>query len=473
MRRSLFLIALAGLGCRSTPPAPPFAAKLDAAVEAALAARDLPGAAVVVVQGDRVTYQKGYGLADLASSRPMTDSTPIVIGSTSKPLTALAVLRLVQEGQLDLDAPISRYLPDLPFADDRAATMTLRHLLTNRSGLPVGFSGPAYRQPPVTDVEALERLAGEIAATPLLFAPGEGYAYSNRGWALAGYVVQRVSGRPIEDFMRDEVFRPLGMSGTTLAFWEVPNLVTGYAEGFAVRNHPSPPSVTRAYGPAGMIVSTPRDMGRLLAALLNEGRTAGGGQFLTPELVKLALTPQADAESELGGPTRYGLGWEVDSAFGSLTIKKAGSVHTMVTLWIMLPEQRTAVAFAFNREDYGILPLVPNVLKILAGGEADPFPALPAPPAPPGPAGETVGGAALDALLGVYDTRTGDQTVTRRGDSLGVDPDGVPAVLVPLGGDSLAVVDDMVSHAGWVYRFRRQGGRMTLWRGAESLGVRR
>ncbi|MEZ4456536.1 MAG: hypothetical protein R2882_08315 [Gemmatimonadales bacterium] len=89
------------------------------------------------------------------------------------------------------------------------------------------------------------------------------------------------------------------------------------------------------------------------------------------------------------------------------------------------------------------------------------------------PVGVAVGGSALDALTGVYDTRTGDQTVTRRGDSLAVDPDGAPGLLVPLGGDSLAVVDDLVSHAGWVYRFRRQGGRMTLWRGAESLGVRR
>ncbi|MEZ4456535.1 MAG: serine hydrolase domain-containing protein [Gemmatimonadales bacterium] len=350
MRRSLILIALAGLACRSTPSAPPFAAKLDAAVEAALAARDLPGAAVVVVQGDRVTYQKGYGLADLASGRPMTDSTPIVIGSTSKPLTALAVLRLVQQGQLDLDAPVSGYAPDLRFADARAATMTLRHLLTNRSGLPVGFSGPAYRQPPVTDADALERMAGEIAATPLLFAPGDGYAYSNRGWALAGYVVQRVSGRPIEDFMRDEVFKPLGMAGTTLAFWEVPNLVTGYAEGRCVE-----PSLA-AVGDAGVWPGRDdrldaADMGRPLAALLTRGlqprrRPVSDAGINNPPSGRPRRTPRANP----GGSTRYGgLGW------GRLGVRIADGqeglpVHTMVTLWVMPPEQRTAVAFAFNRE---------------------------------------------------------------------------------------------------------------------------
>ena len=176
----LMLASCAGVGA---PPPAPYTVALDQAIEDALARREIPGAAVVVVEGDRVSYSRGHGKADLETGRPMTDSTPIVIGSTSKPITGLAVLRLVQQNAVALDTPIARYIPEGRFADPRAETMTLRHLLTNRSGLPVGFSGPAYQRPSIVDDGALERLVRTMAAEPLLFAPGEGYAYSNRGWA--------------------------------------------------------------------------------------------------------------------------------------------------------------------------------------------------------------------------------------------------------------------------------------------------
>jgi CubicO group peptidase (beta-lactamase class C family) len=304
---------------------------------------------------------------------------------------------------------------------------------------------------------------------PLRFAPGQGYTYSNRGWTLAGYVVQRVSGVPIEDFMRTEVFEPLGMTHTTLEFWKVPDLPTGYAEGRVVRNRPRLASLSREYGPSGMVVSTPRDMGRLLVALMNGGKTVLGTQFLTPELIAEALRAQAEAESELGGPTRYGLGWEVDSAFGTLTIKKAGSVGSMVSLWVMLPERKTAVAFAFNREDYGIVPLVPAVLKVVAGGEPDPFPSGSPPPPFTPPAAVKIAPAIIARWLGTYDTREGDLTVSRRGDSLFADPDGSELALVPVSDTSAVVVADEVKNAGQTYFFRRS----TVWTATDSLGVKR
>lgn len=471
---ALGLVALAG-GCTTPAPEPPaYAATLDQVVEAARQEREIPGMSLVVVEGDAIRYSRGFGMADLAGGRPMTDSTPTVIGSTSKPITALAVLRLVQEGRVALDTPIVRYLPDLSFADPRASAITLRHLLTNRAGFPVGFSGPAYQLPYQRDEGALDGLARQMAAEPLLFAPGEDYAYSNRGWALAGYIVQRVSGMAIEQFLAEEVFTPLGMTGTTLEFWNVPDLVAGYREGYEVRNHPAPASLTRAYGPAGMVVSTPRDMGRLLLAMLNGGRTAAGGQFLTPALIAEALRGQADAESELGGPTRYGLGWEVDSAFGTLTIKKAGSVGTMVTLWVMLPERNTAVAFSFNREDYGAIPLVPTVLSIIAGGDPVPFQNTPRPVAPAVAAAVPVPGSALASWLGSYDTRFGDLRVYRRADSLFSDFEGTETALLPAGPDRLTLTGDWVGVAGKTFGFRRgTGGRITIWLDSDSLGIRR
>ncbi len=468
---SVFLSLLAS--CSGAAPAPPapYAAALDQAIGDALDRRELPGAAVVVIEGNRITYSRGHGKADLATGRPMTDSIPIVIGSTSKPITALAVLRLVQQNAVALDTPIVRYIPEIPFADARAATMTLRHLLTNRSGLPIGFSGPAYQRPSVVDDGALERLVRTMAAEPLLFAPGKGYAYSNRGWALAGYVVQRVSGVSIEAFLSREVFAPLGMSNTTLEFWNVPNLATGYREGYRTRNHPGLPSVARDYGASGMVVSTAQDMARLLVAMLNDGRTVSDSQFLTPELIREAIQAQFPAESELGGPTHYGLGWEVDSTFGALTVKKAGSVSTMVTLWVLLPERKTAVGFAFNREDYGVIPLVGSVLSIVAGGEAVPVaPWSGTPPVIPSPA--PVATPVLDRWAGRYDTRYGYASFTRQGDSLATNYEGVDSRLVATSESTFVIDSDIVKHAGRVFTFRRHGTATILSIDGDSLGIR-
>jgi hypothetical protein len=212
-------------------------------------------------------------------------------------------------------------------------------------------------------------------------------------------------------------------------------------------------------------------MGRLLVAMLNEGKTVTGTQFLTPELIREAIRGQAEAESELGGPTRYGLGWEVDSAFGTLTVKKAGSVHSMVSLWVILPERRVAVAFAFNREDYQIVPVVPTVLSVIGGGPTALLPAASWPAAPP-IATRAVAPAVLDRWLGVYDTRFGDVTVYRRGDSLFSDYDGAEGPLLPTSDSTFALGDDLVAHTGKVVGFRRSGAGVTIWLGADSLGLR-
>jgi hypothetical protein len=221
-----------------------------------------------------------------------------------------------------------------------------------------------------------------------------------------------------------------------------------------------------------MIASTPRDLGRLLVALLNSGHTEAGTPFLTPELVAEALRSQAPAESEFGGPTTYALGWEVDSSLGTTTIKKGGTVHTMASLLLLLPAQQTALAFTFNREEYKVLGLLPSVLAILAGGSAEPLQVPPASEAKPvKPA--NVAPAVLDRWVGRYDTRSGDVAVTRRGEALFADLAGGEVALLPLSDSSFSVATDVVGLDGRVITFRRQGAAVTLWEGTDSSGVRR
>jgi len=334
-----------------------------------------------------------------------------------------------------------------------------------------GFSGPAFERPVEQDADALDRLIRQAARRPLLFTPGTGYTYSNRGWALAGYVAQKVEGVPVEDLMDREVFGPLGMTGSTLRFWER-DLAQGYHEGATTRNLPGPASLTRRYGPAGMMVSTNHDVGLLLATLLNHGRSPSGDQWLPEALVAEMFRPQAEAESELGGHTRYGLGWEVDSTFGTPTIKKAGSVVTMVSLWVMLPDMRAGFGLLFNRQDYRVLPLVANLVRALGGGELQPFPE--APPAAPltAPPAAAVARARMDAWTGRYDTRSGDLAIAWRNDSLVTRYEGMPATLVPVDDSTAMLVNDVVGHAGRRLSFRPRAGGTTLWIDADSIGVR-
>ncbi|MBK7831633.1 MAG: beta-lactamase family protein [Gemmatimonadetes bacterium] len=153
----------------------------------------VPGMSVTIVRNDSVIHSKGYGLANLEQQRPMTDSTPVVIGSTSKTITAFAIMQLVDSGKVALDSTVPHYLALLgaPTAagtqvakatpvDPRFTAITVRHLLTNVSGIPAGFAGEPFDvlDTATTALEALAR--DDMLTRPLDFAPGKGYTYQSR-----------------------------------------------------------------------------------------------------------------------------------------------------------------------------------------------------------------------------------------------------------------------------------------------------
>src|SRR5690606_38814082 len=163
---------------------------VDAYLEAAFAESSLPGMAVAVVSGGDVAYARGFGVADRESRAAVTVDTAFELGSLTKSMTALAVLRLAEAGRVDLDAPVRRYLPWFRVADaDSAAAITPRHLLGHTSGLPRWSHGVVWRDP--------ERVSGSVAegvralaSVPLAFAPGEAVSYANMGYAVLGAVIE-------------------------------------------------------------------------------------------------------------------------------------------------------------------------------------------------------------------------------------------------------------------------------------------
>lgn len=243
---------------------------LDGYLPAALQTNDMAGAVVSVVKDGQVLLEKGYGYEDVAARRPVdAQRTLFPIASISKTFTATAVMQLVEQGRLELDRDINEYLDfDIPSAWD-GKPVTLRNLLTHTAG----FDDLQKGSSPI-DLEWLLTLEGYMKrrSPNRVYPPGDTPAYSNYGVALAAYIVQRVSGEPIETYLRRHIFEPLGMQRTTLHQPVGAELAPDRAKLYAVASGPPRArSFTNTRG-AGGIASTGADMSRYMIAHLQDGR---------------------------------------------------------------------------------------------------------------------------------------------------------------------------------------------------------
>jgi CubicO group peptidase (beta-lactamase class C family) len=167
---------------------------------------NVPGVALALIKDGGIVLEKGYGFRDLETQAPVTTATLFNIGSISKSFTALGIAQLVDQQQVDLDAPVIKYIPDLRLSDPQAAqTMTLRQLLSHSSGLPADEQWPP--QVPATR----EGIVAEFASMPITAPPGTRFQYCSRCIVLAAYILERVTGKTWEAYTRAHIFEPLGM----------------------------------------------------------------------------------------------------------------------------------------------------------------------------------------------------------------------------------------------------------------------
>jgi methyl acetate hydrolase len=260
---------------------------IDAVLAAAVAGRDVPGVVAMVTDRRGILYQGAFGVADLATGRPLTVDAIFRIASMTKPITSVAAMQLVDRGRLALDDPAEKYLPELANlkvfetfdAQSGAYTvrpatkrMTVQHLLTHTSGLAYNFTSPVVR-------DFKPRSGEQYTAGPLLFEPGEQWMYStSTDWV--GRLVETISGQNLEAYFRDHIFQPVGMVDTS---YNVPperqrRLVTVHRRrsdgGFDVDPNQPPASVTRFSGGGGL-ASTAGDYSRFLQMFLNRGAPNG------------------------------------------------------------------------------------------------------------------------------------------------------------------------------------------------------
>jgi CubicO group peptidase (beta-lactamase class C family) len=278
-------------------PAPPAPRELTAAnvagvVDPLMAAwienHKGPGAVVVVVKRDAQVFAKGYGFADIEAKKPFTaDTTLVRPGSISKLFTGIAVMQLVDSGKLDLDSDVNNYI-DFPIPTPQGGVpVTLRRLLTHRAGFEEHIKGLFSRG---GEPEPLGRWLAK-SLPPRLFPKGDVEAYSNYGFALAGYIVERVSGEPYAAYMQRHILDPLGMSHSTFSQPLPDDLAPLMAKGYRRSDAPLGFFET-IVAPTGGLSATGTDMGRFIRALMNGGEL-DGARILSKARLDEMMAPQS------------------------------------------------------------------------------------------------------------------------------------------------------------------------------------
>jgi CubicO group peptidase (beta-lactamase class C family) len=256
-----------------------------------------PGAVVVVVTSDATVFAQGYGFADIEAKKPFTaDTTLVRPGSISKLFTGIAVMQLVDQGRLDLDRDVNSYIDFVIPTPDGGVPVTLRRLLTHRAGFEEHVKGLFSRG---GEPEPLGRWLAR-SLPPRLFPKGDVEAYSNYGLALAGYIVERVSGEPYAAYIQRHIFDPLGMSHSTFRQPLPDDLAPLMAKSYRRSDQPALAFFETIVAPTGGLSATGADIGRFLRALMNGGELDGARILSKARLDEMMAPASATPAGYLG-----------------------------------------------------------------------------------------------------------------------------------------------------------------------------
>lgn len=365
-RSLVLLLTIASLGSGAS------AWEGDARLRNLLAEHDFNGV-VLVAEGEQVVFEEAFGFRDFETKEPANVGTAYEVGSVSKPFTATAILTLEERGELGLTDPLTKYFPKLPYPE-----VTLERMLSHTSGLYDVCCQPELRprfdafygksDPPYTNRDYLAFIRKE---TPELLAPpGQKYQYSNTAYVLLALIVEQVSGVAFDEFLKNNIFEPVGLERTyVLSLMEdpaIPNLAVGYErteDGEIVVDVPVPtperPSVFAASYGDDEIVSTAAD-------LFDFGRALRTGKLLSESTLERAWTP---ARLSSGEPSRYGLGFRIDErGDGTVVVYHTGSTNGfLATCTFPTEDNDTSVILLTNVVDDGFAELREAVFDIVWG----------------------------------------------------------------------------------------------------------
>jgi len=314
---------------------------------------DIPGAGVALVQNGEVSYVQGYGVRSTATGAPVTPDTLFAVGSITKSFTALGVLQLVDQGLIALDAPIVAHLPTFTLADPSATQqVTARELLAQTSGLPGGDDNLWYSG----QITTLQQAVNYAASLNLAAAPGTVHIYSNYNYAIAGYLIEQVTGQVWTSYMRDHILNPLGMSDATFdipSMQQTPDHAVPHSLDILKGMQPRPFVSLAGIVSAGGLNASARDMGNYVLLQLNNG-TFQGVQLLSAALFNEMHRQQAAYPPQPPiGPTGfqtngYAMGWFTADFNGRQVLWHNGSIDGFYAIVMFIPADNVGVAVLSN-----------------------------------------------------------------------------------------------------------------------------
>jgi serine beta-lactamase-like protein LACTB len=313
---------------------------IESQIRAAISEADIPGLSIAVVRDNQIRYANGFGKADLEGSIPARPGTVYRLGSLSKTITATAVMRLAEQGKLNLDTSIQKYCPAFP---PKPWPITARQLLAHLGGVR-DYSSQKFLDEyfSTRHYDSVTESLDIFKDDPLLQEPGAKYSYSTYGYTLLGCAVEGASSMTYENYIGENILKPAGMTRTGVddVFRIIPNRARGYGktrEGI-LRNTAFTDTSNKV--PGGGLLSTVEDMARFYIALQ-------GGKLVSQETLNQMWTLQKTRD---GKQITYGLGWRVGDRNGLTEVYHGGNAAGFSTFFYMLPKRNVAVVIMANKE---------------------------------------------------------------------------------------------------------------------------
>lgn len=318
--------------------------KLESVIAEQMERWEVPGIATGILYDGQIEFGS-HGVANVETGAPVVPETLFQVGSISKIFTATLIMSLVDEGRIDIEAPIVTYVPELVLRDPGARdSITVRHLLTHMAG----FYGDRFDDHGDGD-DALARAVAAFADLPQQTQPGEVWTYCNAGFDLLGRAIENVTGASFEAAMSSRVFEPLGLERSTYFADEaiLHSVAVGHAggDGEPVRTV-TPWSVPRRTHPAGGVISNVLELLRFAACHLNDG-AAGGSRVISAGSARLMRSIQTTADFG----RNWGLGWLMRPVGDCYTVEHNGATNGFTARLLTVPEHKFAIAVLTNADN--------------------------------------------------------------------------------------------------------------------------
>lgn len=382
----------------SLVPNSTLAAKVDEYLKASMKVRRF-GGSVLIARNGQVLVSKGYGMANLEDGTPNTPQTKFRLGSLTKQFTSMAVMMLQERGKLSVGDPVCKYVPDCPSAWQ---PITIRHLLTHTSGVPNYTDFPDFRNFARMPM-AVPALVDLFKNKPLDFAPGEKYNYSNSGYVVLGYVIERASGKSYQDFLRENIFGPLRMANSG---YDGTIVLDDRAAGYAY-DPQSKSDVNAAY----MDMSIPFSAGALYSTV--EDLLLWDQALYTDRLV----SRKSIGEIFTPFKSNYAYGWGVTKQFNRRVFSHSGGIYGFASHIARYPDDRTTVIVLTNHEGVAANVIARDLAAIVFGESYK---------IPTEPKIITVESSVLDSYVGQYRLPNTVLDITNEGGRLMLVQGGIP-----------------------------------------------